>query len=176
MTQKTSAAEAYRRVVGNCRSFRSAERRHRRSVVQKNFAPIVDATARGNLWGRSRRATFFRYSSNFSMRDRCQRFRCIRLKMLPAELGGEPKSENLVHVAAANPNAEILLGFREPITRDSCEQRLRRGTVIDHVHRIAVQTGDAVNLPAGRVDAVSAQADVLIEIEQNGDASCRVFD
>ena len=55
-----------------------------------------------------------------------------------SRLGGEPKSE-FWYVAAADPDAELFLGFREPITRDSFEERLRDGTVIDHIHRIAVQ-------------------------------------
>jgi hypothetical protein len=53
-----------------------------------------------------------------------------------SRLGGEPKSE-FWYVAAADPNAELFLGFREPITRDVFEQRLRDGTVIDHIHRFA---------------------------------------
>ena len=55
-----------------------------------------------------------------------------------SRLGGEPKSE-FWYVAVADPDAELFLGFREPITRDRFEERLRDGTVIDHVHRIGVQ-------------------------------------
>ncbi len=91
-----------------------------------------------------------------------------------SRLGGEPKSE-FWYVAAANPDAELLLGFREPITRDSCEQSLRESTVIDQVHRIAVKPGDAVFLPAGRVHAIGA-GNLLIEIQQNSDTTYRVFD
>src|SRR5262249_11412950 len=57
---------------------------------------------------------------------------------LARRLGGEPKSE-FWYVAAAERDAELLLGFREPITRDRLEERLGDGTVIDHVHRIGVQ-------------------------------------
>ena len=91
-----------------------------------------------------------------------------------SRLGGEPKSE-FWYVAAADPNAELFLGFREPITRDRFEERLRDGTVIDHVHRIRVQSGDAVFLPAGRVHAIGAGI-LLIEIQQNSDTTYRVFD
>ncbi len=91
-----------------------------------------------------------------------------------SRLGGEPKSE-FWYVAAAEPNAELFLGFREPITRDSFEERLRGGTVIDHVHRIAVQAGNAVFLPAGRVHAIGA-GNLLIEIQQNSDTTYRAFD
>jgi mannose-6-phosphate isomerase len=89
-------------------------------------------------------------------------------------LGGEPKSE-FWYVAAADRDAEIFLGFSEPITREKFEERLRDGTVIDHVHRIAVQTGDAVFLPAGRVHAIGA-GNLLIEIQQNSDTTYRAFD
>ena len=91
-----------------------------------------------------------------------------------SRLGGEPKSE-FWYVAAADPNAELFLGFREPITRDEFEERLSEGTLIDHVHRIAVQPGDAVFLPAGRVHAIGA-GNLLIEIQQNSDTTYRVFD
>ena len=91
-----------------------------------------------------------------------------------SRLGGEPKSE-FWYVAAADPGAELFLGFRESITRDTFEERLREGTVIDHVHRMAVQTGDAVFLPAGRVHAIGAGS-LLIEIQQNSDTTYRAFD
>ena len=91
-----------------------------------------------------------------------------------SRLGGEPKSE-FWYVAAADPDAELFLGFREPITRDRFKERLREGTVIDHVHKIAVQTGDAVFLPAGRVHAIGA-GNLLIEIQQNSDTTYRAFD
>lgn len=91
-----------------------------------------------------------------------------------SKLGGEPKSE-FWYVAAANPDAEVFVGFREPITRDMFEERLRDGSVIDYIHRIAVQSGDAIFLPAGRVHAIGA-GNLLIEIQQNSDTTYRVFD
>jgi mannose-6-phosphate isomerase len=93
---------------------------------------------------------------------------------IASRLGGEPKSE-FWYVADADRDAEIFLGFSEPITRDRFEERLREGTVIDHVHRIAVQKGDAVFLPAGRVHAIGA-GNLLIEIQQNSDTTYRAFD
>ena len=93
---------------------------------------------------------------------------------IASRLGGEPKSE-FWYVAAADPNAELFVGFREPITRDTFEERLCEGTVIDDIHTIAVQTGDAVFLPAGRVHAIGA-GNLLIEIQQNSDTTYRAFD
>jgi mannose-6-phosphate isomerase len=91
-----------------------------------------------------------------------------------SKLGGESKSE-FWYVAAANPDADVFVGFREPITRDTFEERLRDGTVIDYIHEIAVQSGDAIFLPAGRVHAICA-GNLLIEIQQNSDTTYRVFD
>lgn len=93
---------------------------------------------------------------------------------LARRLGGEPKSE-FWYIAAAERNAELLLGFREPIRRNRFEEKLRDGTIIDQVQRIPVRSGDAVFLPAGRLHAVSA-GNLLIEIQQNSDTTYRVFD
>ena len=91
-----------------------------------------------------------------------------------SRLGGEPKSE-FWYVSAADPGAELFVGFREPITRDRFEERLRDGTVIDYVHRVPVQAGNAVFLPAGRIHAIGA-GNLLIEIQQNSDTTYRAFD
>ena len=55
------------------------------------------------------------------------------------------------------------------------EEKLRNGTVIDYIHKIAVRAGDAIFLPAGRVHAIGA-GNLLIEIQQNSDTTYRVFD
>jgi mannose-6-phosphate isomerase len=89
-------------------------------------------------------------------------------------VGGEPKSE-FWYIAAADPDAKLFLGFREPITRSRFEERLREGTVMDDVHAIDVRPGDAVFLPSGRVHALGA-GNLLIEIQQNSDTTYRVFD
>jgi mannose-6-phosphate isomerase len=95
-------------------------------------------------------------------------------EQLAGKLGGEPKTE-FWYVAAANPGAELLLGFREPIQRDLFESALREGAAADYVHKISVKPGDAAFLPAGRLHAISA-GNLLIEIQQNSDTTYRVFD
>ena len=91
-----------------------------------------------------------------------------------SRLGGEPKTE-FWYVAAADSNAELFVGFREPMTREKFEKTLRDGTVIDHIYQVGVRAGDAVFLPAGRVHAVGAGT-LLIEIQQNSDTTYRAFD
>ena len=89
-------------------------------------------------------------------------------------LGGQPKTE-FWYVAAANPGAELYLGFHESMTRDQFEKALRDGTAADHIHKVRVKSGDAAFLPAGRLHALGAGT-LLIEVQQNSDTTYRVFD
>ncbi|HET9856371.1 MAG TPA: type I phosphomannose isomerase catalytic subunit [Chthoniobacterales bacterium] len=93
---------------------------------------------------------------------------------IATKLGGEPKTE-CWYVASAESDAELFVGFSQPITREQFEKSLRAGSAADHVHTIRVQPGDAMFLPAGRFHAVGA-GNVLIEIQQNSDTTYRVFD
>jgi mannose-6-phosphate isomerase len=90
------------------------------------------------------------------------------------KLGGEPKTE-FWYVAAADPGAELYLGFRDSITRGQFGKAIRDGTAADHVHKVRVKKDDAAFLPAGRFHALGA-GNLLIEIQQNSDTTYRVFD
>jgi len=93
---------------------------------------------------------------------------------IAAKLGSEPKTE-FWYVAAAEPGAELFLGFRESTTRDQFEKVLREGSAAEHIHKIRVKAGDAVFLPAGRFHGIGA-GNLLVEIQQNSDTTYRVFD
>ena len=87
---------------------------------------------------------------------------------------GEPKTE-MWYIAAADPGAELFVGLRAGITRDAFERAVASGTVANCFHRIAVQAGDAMFLPSGRVHAIGAGL-VIFEIQQNSDTTFRVDD
>lgn len=91
-----------------------------------------------------------------------------------AKLGGEPKTE-FWYVAAAEANAELLVGLKETTTRDQFEAALNSGSLAEQVHAIQVKAGDAMFLPAGRFHAIGA-GNLLVEIQQNSDTTYRVFD
>jgi mannose-6-phosphate isomerase len=93
---------------------------------------------------------------------------------IAAKLGGEQKTE-FWYVAAADPGAELFLGFRRTLTRKEFKEALRDGTAASHVQEIRVKAGDAMFLPAGRFHAVGPGA-LLVEIQQNSDTTYRVFD
>ena len=95
-------------------------------------------------------------------------------KSIAAKLGGEPKTE-CWYVAAADPGAELFVGFRKSITRNEFEKSLRDGAATELVHAIRVKEGDAMFLPAGRFHGIGG-GNVLVEIQENSDTTYRVFD
>src|SRR5207237_5550137 len=88
--------------------------------------------------------------------------------------GGEPKTE-MWHIVHARPGAELFVGLKNGVTRETFTRHLTEGTVADCFHRIAVKAGDSIFLPSGRVHAIGAGL-VLFEIQQNSDTTYRVFD
>lgn len=95
-------------------------------------------------------------------------------KTTATELGGEPKTE-MWFIADAAPGAELYVGLKRGVTRDSFRQKIHDGTVADCFHRIPVKAGDTMFLPSGRVHAIGAGL-VIFEIQQNSDTTYRVFD
>ena len=93
---------------------------------------------------------------------------------LAAEFGGEAKTE-FWYIADADAGAELFVGLRAGSTREKFEEALKKGEVADHVHRIPVQTGDAMFLPSGRVHAIGG-GNLIVEVQQNSDTTYRVFD
>jgi mannose-6-phosphate isomerase len=91
-----------------------------------------------------------------------------------AKLGGEPKTE-LWYIADARPGAELYVGLKAGTTRAEFEHSIRTGEVARCFHRVAVESGDAMFLPSGRVHALGAGL-VIFEIQQNSDTTYRVFD
>ena len=93
---------------------------------------------------------------------------------IAAKLGGEPKTE-FWYVAAAEPDAELFVGFKRSTSRDQFEKALRAGSAADHVHTLKIKAGDSMFLPAGRFHGIGG-GNLLVEIQENSDTTYRVFD
>ena len=93
---------------------------------------------------------------------------------LAADLGGEPKTE-MWYVAEATEGSTLAVGVRRGVNRDVFADALAGGYVGDLVPRLAVQAGDAIFIPSGRLHAIGAGL-VIFEIQQNSDTTYRVFD
>lgn len=93
---------------------------------------------------------------------------------IAGELNGEPKTE-MWYLAQAEPGAELFAGLNAPTDRAQFETALHEGRAADLVQRLAVETGDAIFIPSGRIHAIGAGC-LIVEIQQNSDTTYRVFD
>jgi mannose-6-phosphate isomerase len=93
---------------------------------------------------------------------------------LAAELGGEPKSE-LWYIADAAPAAQLFVGLKKSSSRAAFEKAIKEEKLEEHLHSIAVTTGDAIFLRSGRLHSLGA-GNVIVEIQQNSDTTYRVYD
>ena len=93
---------------------------------------------------------------------------------LAETLNGEAKTE-MWFLAHAEAGAEVFAGLAEPTDRAAFETALNEGRAADLIHRIAVEQGDAIFIPSGRIHAIGAGC-LIVEIQQNSDTTYRVFD
>jgi mannose-6-phosphate isomerase len=89
-------------------------------------------------------------------------------------LGGEPKTE-MWYLAHAEAGADLYAGLTSPVERADFERALHEGRAADLIHRLPVETGDAIAIPSGRIHAIGAGC-LIVEIQQNSDTTYRVFD
>ena len=84
------------------------------------------------------------------------------------------KSE-MWYVMAAEKNAELIIGLNEGVDKDEFETHLNNESLEEILHKVQVEKGDAVYIPAGRVHAIGAGI-VLAEIQQTSDVTYRIYD
>lgn len=79
------------------------------------------------------------------------------------------------YVVRARPEAEVLVGLKPGVTRESFERAIAEGTAEDCLTRVQVQAGDAVFVPAGTAHTIGPGL-LLCEIQQQSDLTYRVYD
>jgi mannose-6-phosphate isomerase len=78
-------------------------------------------------------------------------------------------------ILEVQPTGRIFAGLKAGITRADLERHLAAGTLEKCLHSFTPRPGDCIFLPAGTVHAVGGGI-VLAEIQQNSDATFRLFD
>jgi mannose-6-phosphate isomerase len=92
-----------------------------------------------------------------------------------ANEGGELGKTEMWYVLHARPGAELIYGLAQGVTPRSFSAAIAGGTLETQLHRVPIQAGDAIYVPAGTVHALLAGA-VVAEIQQNSDTTYRVYD
>ena len=79
------------------------------------------------------------------------------------------------YILDADPGAELIVGFREDVSRERYQQALEGGTLTDLLHYQSVSTGDAFFINSGKIHAIGGGI-LLAEIQQSSDVTYRVYD
>ena len=88
---------------------------------------------------------------------------------------GELGKTELWIILHAEPGAEIIYGLKSGVDRQALSQATEDGAAESQLHRLPIQTGDAVYVPAGTVHALGPGA-LVAEIQQNSDTTYRLYD
>lgn len=88
---------------------------------------------------------------------------------------GELGKTELWYILHAEAEARLMIGFREPQTREAVRAAIAAGRLEGLVQDFPVRPGEAYFLPAGRLHAIGAGL-LLAEIQENSDVTYRVYD
>jgi mannose-6-phosphate isomerase len=92
-------------------------------------------------------------------------------------IGGEHargKTE-MWYAVKARPAAEVLVGLKENITRESFQRAIADGRAEDCLVRVPMNPGEAIFVPAGTAHTIGGGL-VLCEIQEHSDLTYRVYD
>lgn len=79
------------------------------------------------------------------------------------------------YILHAEPGVELIYGLSREASPEQLRRAIAEGMISEWLARLPVQAGDCVFVPAGTVHAITAGA-VLVEIQQNSNATYRVYD
>ena len=88
--------------------------------------------------------------------------------------GGRGKTE-MWYALQARPGAEVLVGLKPEVTRESFARAIADGTAEDCLVHVPLRAGDAIFVPARTAHTIGPGL-VLCEIQQNSDITYRVYD
>ncbi len=92
-----------------------------------------------------------------------------------AHEGNELGKTEMWVVLHAHPEAAVILGVTEGTTPAAFREGIENGRLEPYLHRIPVQAGDVVCVPAGSIHAI-LEGLVIAEIQQNSNTTYRVYD
>ena len=88
---------------------------------------------------------------------------------------GSPGKTEMWHILRADPGAQLALGFRQTLSRESLRSACVSGEVEHLLNWIDAKPGETYFTPAGTVHAIGAGL-ALCEIQQNSDLTYRLYD
>ncbi|MCX2679644.1 mannose-6-phosphate isomerase [Galbibacter sp. EGI 63066] len=79
------------------------------------------------------------------------------------------------HVMQADEGSELILGFKETLTKEEYLKHLKEGKLLEILNAEKVKAGDTFFINTGKVHAIGAGI-LLAEIQQTSDVTYRIYD
>ena len=79
------------------------------------------------------------------------------------------------HFIEAQAGAQILAGVRPGTSRAALDEAIRGETLLEHMQRLDVQSGQSIFIPAGMIHALGPGL-LVYEVQQTSDWTYRVYD
>lgn len=93
-----------------------------------------------------------------------------------ARKNGEENGKNeLWYIIDAKPDAKLVYGLKDSVTKETFEQAINSGTVEETLNVIPVNPSDALYIPAGTVHAI-LDGILIAEIQQSSNTTYRIYD
>jgi mannose-6-phosphate isomerase len=88
---------------------------------------------------------------------------------------GELGKTEMWYILSAKPGAKIIYGLKPGVTRESLQEAIDAGRIMDALQEVPVEAGDSFYIPAGTVHALCSGV-LVAEIQQNSDTTYRLYD
>ena len=88
---------------------------------------------------------------------------------------GELGKTEMWYVMDAAPDAGILYGFKEAISKDTFVSSIENNTILDYTQFVKCSRGDSFFIPSGTLHAIGKGL-LIAEIQQNSDTTYRIYD
>lgn len=88
---------------------------------------------------------------------------------------GEYGKTECWYILDCDEGAELIYGFKEPISSEEFRTRIADNTFLDVVNKVKVKKGDLFFIEAGTLHAIGGGI-LLAEIQQNSNTTYRVYD
>ena len=79
------------------------------------------------------------------------------------------------YVLDATPDAQLIYGFKNSITKEEFKNSIQNNTLLDKLNKVSIKKGDVFFIEAGTVHAIGKGA-LIAEIQQNSNTTYRVYD
>lgn len=88
---------------------------------------------------------------------------------------GEQGKTEMWYVVDAEPDASLIYGFQQKISKEEFEQRIADNTLLEVCNKVPVHKGDVFFIKAGTLHAIGSGI-LIYEVQQNSNLTYRVYD